>query len=648
MALQGTCFQPLDGINLWRLVASVGNCIDTLSESTIDLLDEILCSVGIVIQLTQADFAAPLVISQPGYYKVCENITASTTLTIESDDATLDLGTRFLDGVSIIIADAQKHITIKNGLIRNVSQGITVGAGSQDITIQDLVLDTAVDFTTMYGIKTEGASTGLVIRGISFYDAAPENIVLTSASNALVENIRCVSTNQALTATPGTDATIHLVSCDTVQLNNIVVSNPYEGLDCIFLDSCDGIDLSDVNITTDFTSEGIARGVRALDSNNLTHDNVSVFGLAFADGFAIESSNELTFYNNFSYVGCSVSDIADRGFFIANGVGVSYQDCTAVRCGGNGMEIGTTDRVVCDGCTTNGNGGSGLRISATLGLSIAGHQANGNGDKGISLGSVSGVTLQDALLVQNASNGLFIEAGSTGLTVDNVSAVLNGSISNEQGILVSDTFGITFNDTSATFNGAEGFHFLTVENIILSGCTAQRNGNIGFSILGVNENVIPSGVGPDDEGVGRSPCIVEGCSAFENDSHGFRFANVGGVKVSDCFSTYNSGYGFHFDTGSWNVQAIDCIALSNRLNGFLTWDVTVFTGVSKYENRFHDCHAARNTTSVLYVAGVSDYSTNNVPGTPMVAPIGAPFPVALTMAPDPLGVVPPEFSTTDG
>ena len=99
------CFQPVDSMNLWQMSKEIGECVNAYGESTIelldstidlldssiDLLDIILCSVGSVVRIMQSDLTSPYVITQQNYYKICENITASTTITISSNNVVLDL-----------------------------------------------------------------------------------------------------------------------------------------------------------------------------------------------------------------------------------------------------------------------------------------------------------------------------------------------------------------------------------------------------------------------------------------------------------------------------------------------------------------------------------------------------------------------------
>ncbi len=637
--IQGDCFQPVDGINLWRLTSQVGGCVNYYGESTFDLLDTILCSVGNVTSLVPADFGAPYVISAPGYYKVCDNITASTTLTIASNDVVLDLGNYYLDGVSIIVQSSHKNITIKNGLIRNVVQAITVNAQSQNITIKELAFDAAVDGASPYGIKIIGGAVGITLKDLSFFGAAPQVIVLEGSdgniiTQALVENVRCVSTNQGIAATIGSDATMHLTYCEATVLRNISVTDPYQGLDVIMLNTCDGVSLESIDITSDLGSTATARGVFVIDSNNVDHVDVSVFGAAFVLGFSLDTSSPFVIYDNFSYRGCSAVQTSGRGFFATNANNIVYESCEASMCVDNGMDVqGLSNGSYVD-CVTNNNGGVGLKMNICLGCTITSHYASKNGMQGITLLGVEIYVISDATLLLNESNGLFIDFFSRNVKLSGCYFGVNRA----EGFFAKRSFNVSIEGSSALDNTTVGFFFDTVDNVAISGCVAQGNGQDGFYINGVNNGNIP---GNPQGTTGKSPVTIESCVAMSNASNGFHFTNTGGVLVRDSSATYNSACGFHFDSGTWNASAEACTALSNASVGFLTWDP-----VAAYQNRFRDCFAGSNgTNSLVNPLGGSDFAMGNTPGLQTTLPIASIYPSSVLGTPEAglFGIVSPMF-----
>lgn len=718
----GGCFQPVDGMNLWRMTAEVGSCVDVYGESILDELDQILCAVGSVVPLTQANFAAPYIITTPGYYKICENITALASLTINSDDVVLDLGSRFLDGIGISIGNGFRNITIKNGLMRNVPQFIDIAPFTQNILIENIVFEDATAAVITFGIRiADGPVTGLTIRDILFYNAPPQAIVLAGfgsniLSNIVLENIRCISTNQALTATPGVDATIHLFDCEVVEVRNVVVTDPFQGLDCILLDTCDDVLLDTISITSSLASGGTASGVRLDACNNVEHSQVSVFGEAFDIGFNVTTGAGS---QNILYNDCSALGVNGTGFILTTGTDITYSHCVATgTVTGNGMTIIQVGGLSIDDCETNENDGTGLQISNCGRVALQAHRASLNQAAGIALSGGLGSSIKECFLTQNQTNGLKISAtgdltiegiftslnvqdgllisnsgsitaadlssidnGGNGITMSGVSLIAIQGFSIQKndviGLSVISSNQVTINDgmifensndgikcdtisnltlsgCDVKHNGSRGISILSsnqviikdcsilksaatglicdvVDNLVISGCEAQKNGFDGFFIRGANGGNIPTAGDPEDT-TGRSPLFVENCSSFQNgvtsSSDGFYFTNVGGVLVRDSFASYNNGYGFHFDSGSWNVQVAGCYATSNALIGFITWDSPVpATSFSLYNNRFRDCYASHNNTNFVYnpFSALSDFATSNTPGAALFPPIGAAF-----------------------
>lgn len=639
LSLYGDCFQPDDGINLWRLTALVGSCVDMYGESILDELEELICAIGKVTPIVQTDFAPDVIISQPGYYKVCENITVpSSVLTISSNDVVVDLGHYFFDGITIAISSGFKNITIKNGLMRNRNRFVIIGSFTQNIVIEQLVFEDNVAGAPFCIGAPAGPITGLTIRDVSFFNTAARCIMLLGSlgniiSNVVIENTHCVSTNQLLVPMVGTDATIKLSFCETVEINDIVVTDPFRGLDCITLDGCDGVNLDTVEITSSVSPAFSGVGVRLIDSNNITHENVSVFG-EFSIGFNAFSA--LAGCSHLSYNACSATDINGFGFLWDNVFELACSNCVATGCrSGTGMDIATGSNVSFDNCSTSNNSLNGMRLRLTNNTVLTSHTAIGNGEKGIFFSGCSVATVQDCFLSANRDTGLHVFQSGDFL-IGNIHASLNI----QQALLIEQGGSIGVQDSTFSSNGGGGLRCSLASNVIVSGCKSQDNSAEGFYFQGVNGGTIPSAA--TDGTVGRSPLDIEDCTASQNSGAGFYMTNVGGVRIVNCFATYNTDRGFHCDTGSWNVDVSDCVALSNGSNGFTTWDNTI--GLQTV-TRFHGCHAARNRTTSGYIPIISDYTQNNTLGTPMATPICGPITSIQAFAPDPLSIVPPDFST---
>ncbi len=638
LSLCGSCFQPVPGINLWQLTDQVGSCVDLYSTSILDELDIILCSVGNVVPLMQANFNAAFSITQPGRYKVCENITTSAPilLVIASNNVTLDLGGYYLDGVTIALAIGATNSTIQNGFMRNAPQFIFISPSTQDLLIQNIVFDTSTASEPAINLPV-GPAVGLTIRDVTFYNTAPQNILLMGSSgntisNALLENINCNSTNQALTATLGTNAAIQIDYGDTIAVNKIGITNPYQGLDCIYVTNSDNIKFDGVSIFTTLPLvSGTPAALRVETSNNMLHHTINVDGAGFAFGFRVSGTAE-NFLSTFSYDECVVLNTAMTGVDISYVSDVTVEQCRINGCvTGDGMDLSNCNGVTITDCATNANNGYGLSLNSCSDTALESHTAVGNNSDGIILqGSISTI-LENCFITQNGGCGLSV-SNSNNSVIQETTAFQNVM----QGFLLTSCAHVVIKESSSLANTLDGFSFNMVDDIVISASESQKNGGAGFNIIGVNGGSIPG----DPEGtVGRSPVFAEGCSAYQNGNPGFYFSNVGGVYITGCFASYNNNYGFHFDTGSWNVQVAGCYATSNALNGFITWDVSELL-LSSYNNRFRECYGSHNNTNFVYdTLGIGDFAENNATFTFMIAPIGAVYTASQLTTPDFLGVI---------
>ena len=93
----------------------------------------------------------PFTISAPGVYYLTKNITTTGGgITIDTDDAVLDLGGFTLTGDGTagdrgVDVSAQARVTIRNGTLRNFGLGINLAAGTAEALVEDL---TIVDCTS--------------------------------------------------------------------------------------------------------------------------------------------------------------------------------------------------------------------------------------------------------------------------------------------------------------------------------------------------------------------------------------------------------------------------------------------------------------------------------------------------------------------
>src|ERR1700722_19404667 len=118
----GGCIQ--DGMNLWKLS------------------ENIACSVGSYCELKQATF--PVTISASGHYKLCEDISSvgGASLSITASNVILDFGGYSLTNINIVVSAGVSDIIIGNGTIANTTNPVTINSNTQNILVENLIIDT--------------------------------------------------------------------------------------------------------------------------------------------------------------------------------------------------------------------------------------------------------------------------------------------------------------------------------------------------------------------------------------------------------------------------------------------------------------------------------------------------------------------------
>jgi hypothetical protein len=118
--------------------------------------------------------AVPYVISQPGHYCLVGNLmtplASGIAIRIAADFVWLDLNNHALDGSAAgpgtaatgILSEGQKHVTVRNGVVRGFRTGIVLGAdtGAEGLTIEGI----HADRNTHAAIRIFATGAGNVVR----------------------------------------------------------------------------------------------------------------------------------------------------------------------------------------------------------------------------------------------------------------------------------------------------------------------------------------------------------------------------------------------------------------------------------------------------------------------------------------------------
>ncbi len=462
----GACIQ--DGMNLWRLS------------------ENIACSVGSYCEITAANFSTSITTS--GHYKLCGDIVGSGSDVIEiaASNVILDLGEYSLNGVSITIFGGVKNVIVRNETITNGPRGITLfgnGSAQADILIENILIDTISNALTINaGIVADGDITGLTVRNVAIYNGSPTNIYFSniegSYERVLLENISCINTNSAFVTIPSNpSAVIYIQSCDNLVMRNISLIDQWQELNGILLDTCTGVEVEGVTITSTLNSPtGFTTAYQTTNGGRGVHKNLFIDGgthNVYNNGIVNSGATSTTFDS------CLVQSIHGTG--LTSGNGSMVLNSVALSCGTAGFITGAN--VHMEDCIANTNTNIGYNVQGTNSTYV-GCMADRNLDGFFIAGN--GCSFDFCSANNNAigfeievSNGCFITN-----SIANDNTVLGFLI---QGVLAESTFSMgapadnTWN--IGQFAATNPAHVSNL-NVRLANNTAFRNASGGFTMSG--------------------------------------------------------------------------------------------------------------------------------------------------------------------
>lgn len=373
------CPAVLNGSNQWSLVDRISNCLD----------DTNACVISTSIQ--QADVGTgPYVISAPGVYTVCEDLstTNNDTIHIAASDVTLNLnnhkvtiiGAAFLNG--IVIESGVSNIKIYNGIC-SAPNGISIASNNKDIEIFNIT------FLQCQACIFNGNSVGnqnIIIRSCLMYDFALAGfgrpcIELGNCNGVLIEDCTIFSTTNLITdgigiLNPGA--------------NGAIIRR------CIVQSATNGIRMIAGSVDTCLIED-------CLVSNSAGPTN---------SGFNISGSCKL--------LNC-VAETCNDGFSISSSTNAVLERCISCNNLKNGFITTASNNLLFDGCIAHANALSGFEIdgSSTIVLSECEASLNkvtGNGGFTID-GASSNVVIERSLAMGNYSRG--INNSGTGTMIAN-------------------------------------------------------------------------------------------------------------------------------------------------------------------------------------------------------------------------------------
>lgn len=411
--------------------------------------------------------ATELIITDPGTYKLGANITFNGTtgpdevVFIDANDVVLDLNgfvlsqgnaTASIDG--IVINQQRSNITIRNGIIRNVTRkGIVVNQGCNTITLENISIQNCV------------------AGGAEFVGTAANQIQDCTINNCKI--IACC------TALPS-DFVLSLTQCVRTYVRNSMFStNGVAGrtLSVIRLDTCEDCDCSTIKVVNNTGSSVIGFDVVSSSgcrfTNCLFSSNTATGAASTVTGFNFSGTSN-TFHmlaHCFAIGNTSVG--TNRGFDLeaANTVGNMFFDCI---CLDNTASAGAIQGFnLAGGVAVTTNNIFMRCIADQLSASGVGNNADGFLVAGSDFGMMIDCISSYHTSANNLASGLTFSATGAG---GDFWTIMNGLFIHSAGSSDANSFGI---------NRVAGTNNLFMKNVGFSnGTTAnnQMNGLSGNSI----------------------------------------------------------------------------------------------------------------------------------------------------------------------
>lgn len=443
----------VDGMNLWQLAECIA------------------CSAGAYFEVKQSSFVANVAtIGASGHYKLCENV-SGLTIAINTNDVILDLGGYITDGLAIVLQSGAHNIVIRNGTIRNpTGPGINLEDNNSNIVIEDIVIDTIStplggnEYAVAASLFVSTPANGLLIRNMTVYNGSFHNFRL-KGSNITLENITCIQTDPVFIPDPvptNPNGIIYIIECNNLVMKNITLTDQYQELNGIWLDTCSNIMVDGVTITSSLPAPTMNAPVAytVSDSVNGIHKNMLIDGgentvfdsgincsgsssthifdacdvtRTTTDGISLASDNTVlnstvSFSNEgFVFLGSGYGEncIAENNSltgYTLEGASITLKNCSAFNTGTTGFSVAGANSQL-NGCVADNNGSEGFDITANN-CSLDGCSANNNVSDGFAIRVTDGCFITNSIANDNASGFLAtsIRAESTfsgGVPVNN-------------------------------------------------------------------------------------------------------------------------------------------------------------------------------------------------------------------------------------
>ncbi|HRN78078.1 MAG TPA: right-handed parallel beta-helix repeat-containing protein [Candidatus Dependentiae bacterium] len=355
------------------------NLVHNNGINLVNTIDGDLCKMGCDFIIQQNDI--PYTITVPGNYCLAESITvgASNGIIVAADDVTLDLKNKIIEGsgTDIALVITGTNVYVKDGLITNFENGISVESDAGFVSIENMIVNDCENTgIIVFNIETNvnncsvnggGLLGGIIGRAKEVSDCTIQDIIATGlqvgagAVDPVVRNCTIQNT------TPGVTGVA--IATNNATIINTVVSNVVLGFEIVTtnntLQNC---------IVCDATNYGFD-----VDGNNniVIHSISNNSGIG---GFLVGGdTNQLR--------DCEVSQ-TETGF-VVEGAGNLFEKCTAINVTDGFYFDNTGAENLIQSCRVNSFTNSGFWDDALLGVNYFYNNSVGPADGGTGTGFVS-------------------------------------------------------------------------------------------------------------------------------------------------------------------------------------------------------------------------------------------------------------------
>jgi hypothetical protein len=521
--LQAAVQPIIIGEGNWNVLTRIGITIDQLSD---------VCT----FTFGQAEFGAGYTIVSPGVYCLIENVSGSASpngVTVASNGVTIDLQGHTMAGVTTAInlgSTSVSNLIIKNGIIRNCTNGIFNSSGAVTLTniaIRDMNFNnntTAVSLTT-------GPLDGLLIENCFGYNSS--RITANSISSGAVVR-GCL-----LEERRGGGIAVGVTLFGNSTTANLTIE------DCIATGS---FSVNPANFSVALAENGTIQNCIAQEGGGPMFDAQRCKNLTVSDCIAQRSDS--------------------TGFFIAGGLttdaSIVVERCVASQTAGfivqDIIAVPLARVALIDCIAENNNIGNGFTVFP---FSV----------------SLSDVVFKRCCAINNTGAGFVIYLPS-GVTGDISNIVF-------EDCLAQGNVGDGFIIVNAKATGV-------IDNVVFNNCTSQGNIGGALPIVGGVTSGNGFGVGATVLNVGLNRKILfENCIADHNLNNGFSLATTASSLTIDCRANFNGGNGFFNSLSEPSNIFLSNVATFNTSGNFagVNQPVAVSAAIAGVPNAYYNIAA---------------------------------------------------------